>query len=52
MRTIEEELEAIWADVPDSAWDLVPADLTDRLDYYLYDEPYEEVPDDGTGGKA
>jgi hypothetical protein len=33
---IEEELAAIVADVPQAEWDRLPADLTDRLDDYLY----------------
>ena len=28
-------------EIPQEEWDKLPADLTDRLDYYLYEEPYE-----------
>jgi hypothetical protein len=34
--TVEEELAAIWADVPAAEWARLPADLTDNLDEYLY----------------
>ncbi len=37
--TIEEELAAIVADVPQEEWDRLPADLTDNLDQYLYGAP-------------
>ncbi len=37
--SIEEELAAIVADVPKEEWDRLPADLTDRLDHYLYGTP-------------
>jgi predicted DNA-binding antitoxin AbrB/MazE fold protein len=37
--TIEEELAAIWADVPEAEWSRLPADLTDNLDHYLYGTP-------------
>jgi hypothetical protein len=33
---IEDELAALWADVPASEWSRVPTDLTDRLDEYIY----------------
>jgi hypothetical protein len=33
---VEEELSAIWADVPAAEWARLPADLTDNLDEYLY----------------
>ncbi len=33
---LDDELERIWRDVPDSEWDKLPADLTDQLDHYLY----------------
>ncbi|HBO43884.1 MAG TPA: hypothetical protein DD670_08130 [Planctomycetaceae bacterium] len=33
---IEEELSAIWADVPATEWARLPVDLTDNLDEYLY----------------
>ena len=36
---IEEELAAIVADVPKAEWDRLPANLTDRLDDYLYGTP-------------
>jgi hypothetical protein len=37
--TIEDELRAIWADVPKEEWDRLPADLTDHLDHYIYGTP-------------
>ncbi|MBI1904178.1 MAG: hypothetical protein HYS13_24045 [Planctomycetia bacterium] len=39
--SIEDEIAAIWADVPESAWAGLPHDLTDHLDYYLYGTPKE-----------
>ena len=37
--SIEEELDRIWADVPDSEWEKLPADLTDQIDHYVYGTP-------------
>ena len=37
--TIEDELRAIWADVPAAEWDRLPPDLTDNLDHYIYGTP-------------
>jgi len=37
--TIEEELAAIVADVPQEEWDRLPEYLTDNLDQYLYGTP-------------
>jgi hypothetical protein len=34
--TVEEELSAIWIDVPATEWARLPANLTDNLDEYLY----------------
>lgn len=34
--SLEQELAAIWADVPESEWNRLPADLTDNLDHYVY----------------
>jgi hypothetical protein len=34
--SIEEELEHIWAEVPQEEWDKLPPDLTDHLDHYIY----------------
>ncbi len=34
--SFEQELSAIWADVPQSEWNRLPADLTDNLDHYIY----------------
>jgi len=34
--TVEEELSAIWADVPPAEWAQLPANLTSDLDEYLY----------------
>ncbi len=34
--TVEEELSAIWADVPATEWARLPTNLTDNLDDYLY----------------
>jgi hypothetical protein len=36
---VEDELSAIWADVPESQWTRLPADLTDNLDHYVYGTP-------------
>ena len=36
---IEDQLRAIMADVPQEEWDRLPADLTDRLDHYIYGTP-------------
>lgn len=36
-RSVEDELAAIWADVPEAEWRRLPADLTDSLDHYVYD---------------
>ncbi len=33
---IMERIDEIFGDVPDEVWDKVPADLSMRLDYYLY----------------
>lgn len=38
-RPIEEILDQIVAEVPDSEWDKLPPDLTDQLDYYVYGTP-------------
>ena len=37
--TIEDELRAIWADVPKEEWDRLPADLSENLDHYIYGTP-------------
>jgi len=37
--TVEQELAAIWADVPETEWSRLPANLTDNLDHYLYETP-------------
>jgi predicted DNA-binding antitoxin AbrB/MazE fold protein len=34
--SIEEQLAALGAQIPESEWSKLPADLTDRLDDYLY----------------
>lgn len=36
---VEDELRALWADVPDAEWRRLPADLTDHLDHYVYGTP-------------
>ena len=36
---VEEELSAIWADVPEAEWSRLPSDLTDNLDHYVYGTP-------------
>ena len=36
---IEQELAAIWADVPAQEWANVPRDLSDNLDHYIYGMP-------------
>ena len=38
-RSLDDQLAAIWADVPESAWAKIPADLTDHLDHYIYGTP-------------
>ena len=40
-RTIEDEIAAIWADMPASEWDRLPPDLSDNLDHYIYGTPKE-----------
>jgi hypothetical protein len=37
--SIEDEIDRIWADVPESEWDRLPPDLTDQLDHYIYGTP-------------
>jgi hypothetical protein len=37
--SIEQEMEAIWKDVPAIEWEKLPADLSDNLDHYLYGTP-------------
>lgn len=37
--TVEDELRAIWADVPEAEWNRLPADLTEHLDHYIYGTP-------------
>ena len=37
--SVEDELRAIWADVSPEEWDRLPADLTERLDHYIYGTP-------------
>jgi len=39
--TIEEQIAAIWADVPASELDKLPPDLSDTLDHYIYGTPKE-----------
>jgi predicted DNA-binding antitoxin AbrB/MazE fold protein len=39
VRTIEDELCDIWADVSQAEWDRLPPDLTDNLDHYVYGTP-------------
>jgi len=38
---IEDELAAIWNDVPDEEWKKLPSDLSRNLDHYLYGTPKE-----------
>ncbi len=38
-RPIEEVIDEIVADVPESEWAKLPPDLTDQLDYYVYGTP-------------
>lgn len=38
-RPIEDILEELASEVPQSAWDRLPGDLTDNLDHYLYGTP-------------
>ncbi len=37
--SIEEEIDRIWADVPESEWAKLPADLSDQIDHYVYGTP-------------
>ncbi len=37
--TIEDRIARIMADVPDSEWAKLPADLNDHLDHYIYGAP-------------
>ncbi len=37
--TIEDKIAHIMADVPDSEWQKLPADLNDQLDHYVYGTP-------------
>ncbi len=37
--TLEQEVAAIWSDVPQSEWNRLPADLTDNLDHHVYGTP-------------
>jgi hypothetical protein len=37
--TLEQEIAAIWADVPESEWNHLPPDLTRSLDHYVYGTP-------------
>jgi hypothetical protein len=39
VRSIEEEICAIAAGVPQDEWAQLPADLSDQLDHYLYGTP-------------
>jgi hypothetical protein len=34
--TLEQEIAAIWADVPESEWNRLPADMTQNLDQHVY----------------
>ncbi len=36
---IEDQLRAIWADVPKEELDRLPPDLTEHLDHYIYGTP-------------
>lgn len=38
-RPIEEIIDEIFADVPESEWEKLPADLSDQLDHYVYGTP-------------
>lgn len=37
--SLDEELDRIWGDVPDSEWSKLPADLCEQLDHHLYGTP-------------
>jgi len=37
--SIEDELDRIWDDVPESEWHKLPADLTAQLDHHIYGTP-------------
>jgi len=40
-RPIEEIIDEIAAEVPESEWAKLPPDLTDQLDHYVYGTPKE-----------
>jgi hypothetical protein len=40
-RPIEEQIEAIWADLPREDWARIPSDLSSQLDHYIYGTPQE-----------
>jgi hypothetical protein len=37
--TLEQEVAAIWADVPESEWNRLPDDLTHDIDHHIYGTP-------------
>jgi len=37
--SLEEEIDRIMADVPESEWAKLPPDLSDQLDHYIYGTP-------------
>lgn len=37
--SLEEEIDRIMADVPESEWATLPSDLSDQLDHYIYGTP-------------
>jgi hypothetical protein len=39
VRSIEEIIRELAAEVPQAEWDRLPPDLTDHLDHYLYGTP-------------
>ena len=36
---LEQEVATIWADVPESEWNRLPADLTHNIDHHIYGTP-------------
>jgi len=38
--TIEDEIVVLAAKVPREAWDSLPDDLIDRLDFYIYEQEH------------
>jgi hypothetical protein len=37
--SLEQQIAAIWSDMPSTEWAKLPHDLSDNLDHYLYSTP-------------